>query len=80
MPYQEIIFIEGSDAEYPLSILKRDIDRCFDYLLRWDYGEGAVHPLPSHGKCDRVTIRDDLILSWNTGIGYIGLERFIGDV
>ena len=80
MPYQEIIFLQNHEAEEPLNLLKNNIDQCFDYLLQWDYGEGVINLMPSHGRCDHITLRDDLILSWNSGIGYIGLERFVGDM
>jgi len=80
MLYQEIVFMQGDDAEEPLSLLKDDVDKCFEYLLQWDYGEGVIHPIPAHGFYDHITIRDDLILSYNNCMGYIALERIIGDI
>jgi hypothetical protein len=74
--YQEIVFIQNHEADEPLAILdEQGVEAAIAYLLQWDYGEGEVRDRPSAGCRDTVRQIDDLLLTYNVGLGYIGLER-----
>ena len=64
-------------------------EQLIEYLSKWDFGEESEHTPqtePSHGTAD--DIYDDgagYLLSWNTGLGYVGLDRYeetgkLGDI
>jgi hypothetical protein len=50
-----------------------------EYLAQWDMGDGGdIHDEPASGNSDDVYETDDgYRLSYNTGLGYIGLERLV---
>lgn len=80
MKYQRIVFAQGDDAIEPLQILdNHGIQAVVDYLRQWDEQEGEISELPSSGTSDYVYEIDGFRLSYNLRMGYIGLERIIGN-
>jgi len=79
MKYEQIVFAQGEDANEPLKILdEQGTHAAIEYLLQWDNGDSAdIRDQPSAGTRDTVVRIAGLILTFNTGIGYIGLEREI---
>lgn len=78
MKYRSIVFAQGDDATEPLGILEDKGElAAIKYLLQWDYGEGDIEDKPHHGTADHIKKWKGYILSWNTHIGYIGLEDTI---
>ncbi len=80
MTVERIVFAQGDDADEPLSILdERGIDAAIDYLADWyNPGEHETSDEPSAGTSDDThETSDGFILSWNAGLGYIGLEHIV---
>ena len=80
--YASIVFIQGEEAEEPLNIL--DIKghiAVLDYLKQWDNGEyHELNNVSSKGSKDDFIKIDDYLISFNFGLGYIGLEKVIEEV
>lgn len=75
--YERVVFAQGDDADEPLGILDSDgEDAAIEYLAEWhNPGEHETGDDLSHGSADDNFESDDgYILSWNTGLGYIGLD------
>lgn len=52
------------------------IGETIEYLAQWDYGdEDNVRDEMPTGTHDEVVERDGYILTWNAGLGYVGLLR-----
>lgn len=79
MRYQRIVFMQGEEADEPLAILDNDgTEAAVEFLAQWDMEPGEEFNEPASGDSDDVYETDDgLRLSWNTRLGYIGLERVI---
>lgn len=77
--YANIVFMQGSEADEPLDILNNDgPEALLAYLQQWDYGEYYdVSDEPSAGSGDRTIEMGEYIISYNSRIGYIGLEKII---
>lgn len=77
--YANIVFISGSEAEEPLNILNDNgINDAIKYLSQWDYGEyHQISKTPAKGTSDKYKQVGDYLITWNNGLGYIGLERII---
>lgn len=78
MPVQRIVFMQGEEANEAMSILdEHGADAAIEYLAEWDMGDGGeITDEPSAGESDDVYTDDNgYILTYNTGIPYIGLER-----
>ena len=75
--YIRIIFLENDNAREALNILENSGKiAAIDFLAQWDYGDRAeIYDKPSHGTNDRVLEHNEYLLSYNLGLGYIGLER-----
>jgi len=85
--YVHIIFLQNTqDFDSFSGSGGTDIDGFFDstvdemisYLSQWDYGDSGIsNDIPSHGTADTVYINEDknYILSYNSTMGYAGLER-----
>lgn len=76
--YQRIVFCQGEDANEPLRILdEQGEEAAIEYLAQWDMDPpGELFDESSAGSDDDVFESDDgYILSYNTRLGYIGLER-----
>ena len=75
--YERVVFAQTDDADEPLSILDSDgEDAAIEYLAEWhNPGEHETAEELSAGSSDQTFESDDgYILSWNQGLGYIGLE------
>lgn len=75
--YERIFFAQDHQAEEALAILEhKGEEAAVEHLSQWHFpGEHETEDYPSHGKADTVyRTPDGYILSYNTGIGYIGLE------
>lgn len=80
--YQEIIFAQSDDADEPLQILNDDGPAAaVDYLAQWDNGDdGEVRDEMSAGSSDGTEEVGEYLLTYNTRLGYIGLERILSGV
>ena len=77
MQYETIIFLQGQEADEPLDTLKQQGEEAaIEYLLQWDNGDSDewidVEP---YGTASTLYRRDNLVLCYHSGIGYIGLTR-----
>jgi len=77
MAWERIVFMQGEEASDVLGMLDTEgIDSVLDYLAQWDNGDGGdIHAEPASGSSDDVYEEDGYRLTWNNGLGYIGLER-----
>ena len=74
--YQRIVFMQGDEAEEPLRILdEHGTAAAIEHLAQWYNEPGEVFEEPASGDDDDThTDENGYRLSWNTRIGYIGLE------
>lgn len=79
MAYVDIVFAQGDDADEPLRLLEEDsVTAAIEYLAQWDYGDDDEITAESRpGREDRQEQEGNYLLTWNSRIGYIGLERVI---
>ncbi len=76
--YQRIVFMQGEEADEPLAILEEHgTDAAIEFLAQWDMEPGEEFDEPSSGTDDDVYECDSYRLSYNTRLGYIGLERIV---
>lgn len=77
--YQRIVFLQGEEADEALAILDNDgTEAAMDYLAQWDYGDaGEEFDEPSSGSDDDVYEDEHHRMSWNSRLGYIGLEGIL---
>ena len=62
---------------------EEDEKRLFHYLEQWDYGrhsEDEISTEPGAGSGDTVRKFGDYILTYNTKLGYAGLERILSEM
>jgi hypothetical protein len=82
MQVEQIIFMQGESEELDiaLDILKTEgPDMAILHLMQWHYpGEHETAEIPAAGT-DDDTHKDEhgYILTWNSRIGYIGLEYVV---
>ena len=82
MKYENIVFAQGDDADEPLEILDSEGPwAAVDYLQEWHYpGEHEINDELQAGGSDEVyRTAEGYVLTWNTGLGYIGLEYEIDE-
>lgn len=80
MKYERIVFLQGEEATAALDELEaHGEEEAIEYLSQWDMGDGGdIHDEPASGDSDNVYESDDgYRLSYNTRLGYIGLERLV---
>lgn len=76
--YQSIVFMQGEESDKVLRLLDGEgIAAAIDYLSQWDMGDGETSDKPSRGTHDNYKQVGDFLLTWNEGLGYIGLERVL---
>jgi hypothetical protein len=78
--YCSVIFLSNSqDTEEVLQILDNDGEEsAIEYLSQWDNGEVFdCRDTPENGESDHVYYSGEYVLNWNSGLGYIGLEKRI---
>ena len=81
MAYQSIFFVQGDDARELLAQLDRDgqfelIEELADFFeMTEPIGDETANPVSGDDDC---TLEEDgYRLTWNTRLGYIGLERVL---
>jgi len=74
--YENVVFIQNEEADEPLRILNSQGEEAvIDYLSQWhNPGEHETSETPGSGGSDSVYEKDGYILSYNEGLGYIGLS------
>lgn len=79
--YCNIVFLQGSEAEEPLRIYDEEgVEDAIKYLSQWDYGTEMEYDLKDEigaGTSDKTFRKGNYILTVNTRLGYIGLERAV---
>jgi hypothetical protein len=81
--FERVYFAQGKTAEPVLEALDK---RGPEHMLRslaakfHDSGHHETAAEPFHGPDDGTFEKDDYILSWNSRIGYVGLDYRIEDV
>lgn len=79
--YQEIIYLQGHEAQEALEILKdHGEDEAIMYLTQWDYGDGAVTPDVGFGTADKEYQLGEYILSYNISLQTIGLIKKVEEI
>jgi hypothetical protein len=73
--YEDVVFIQGEEAQEPLDILDNEgPDAALEYLKQWhDPGHHMGREDLGHGTSDETYEKDGYIMSWNSRLGYIGL-------
>ena len=74
--YEDVVFLQGDEAYQPLEILDtKGQDAAMEYLKQWHSpGEHQGSQELGHGSDDQTYEKDGYIMTWNTRIGYIGLQ------
>lgn len=74
--YEDVVFMQGEDAEDALSILEtQGEDAALNYLKQWhEPGSHMGSSELGHGSGDETYEKDGYIMSWNSRMGYIGLQ------
>lgn len=77
--YENIVFIQGEQANKPLKILdEQGVTELLNYLSQWHYpGEHDTSSEPGNGTTDRVIEINGYLLTINTRFGYVGLKSKI---
>lgn len=79
--YFNIVFRQGDDAIEPFEILNEEgAQAAIEYLSMWDFGGESENCISESidkpwGTGDKIYKSGCYILSYNTGLGYIGLTR-----
>lgn len=79
--YCSIVFMQSDteDVKEPLRILEENgLEAVIDYLSQWDFGGESEYDIPigdPWGKSDTIYRKGNYVLSYNLGLGYIGLSR-----
>ncbi len=83
MTWATIVFIQGEEADLPLSLIDSDGPMAaVEYLSQWDYGErDDVRKEPPWGPHDNlhriVDAGYETVLAWNAPLSYIGLHQLV---
>lgn len=85
--FARIIFLDGDEGRRVVDALTHthnvvmhgasaaSVEAVVDYLAQWDYGEyDDTHAESAAGRMDEQVQVDGYLLSWNAGLGYVGLE------
>jgi len=82
MRYEQIVFLQGDEAEHALKLIEKYTPKAAIIFLRTMF-EGMFEPTITEeepwGSGDQLYKNKDMVLSWNDRIGYIGLCRFTQD-
>lgn len=73
--YEQIVFMQGQEADEVMDILNNDgEDAAMDYLKQWHYpGEHDGRNDIGAGTQDKIFKKDGYIMNWNPYLPYIGL-------
>jgi hypothetical protein len=81
--YEEIVFIQGEEAEEPMEILdSQGLEAVLKYLQQWDYGESPVVEMDyllNVGNSDIIEEINGYLISYQRGIPYIGLTKIVDE-
>lgn len=85
MCYASIVFLQGDEAEVKeaFEILdKKGEEGLLDYLLQWDYGDAPIETMKRipWGLKDSLFKKGSYVVSYNVGLGYVGLTVLLGRV
>lgn len=74
--YENVVFMQGDDALDALNILdQRGEEMALKHLKQWHYpGKHMKQDQPGYGEADQIYNSGPYIMSYNTGMGYIGLS------
>lgn len=74
--YEDVVFMQGEEAEEPLNILKSaGPEAAIEYLKQWhNPGQHMGNHELNHGTSDKTFEKDGYLLSWNPHVEYIGLQ------
>ena len=74
--YEDVIFLDGSEADEALEILdNQGEDAALEYLKQWHSpGQHMGSQQLGHGTSDKTYEKDGYIMSWNFPLGYIGYK------
>lgn len=75
----------GVESVLAHGVTVESVEACVEYLLQWDYDdEGPHEDVQPWGDADSTDSLEwtkyegqDLILSWNLGLGYVSLTRLV---
>lgn len=88
--WHTIVFMQGEEADAVFEMLytidgvvwagpyAESIATTVEYLSQWDNGDESEHSgtaEPQWGASDRTVEHDGYTLAWNSGLGYISLNR-----
>lgn len=79
MRYQQIVFLQESDADEFFKI-KNELgeDAALEYLMQWDYGDSDdIRDESSAGDNDFEYGVGDYVVSYNPYIYYAGLQKIV---
>ena len=78
---ESVVFLDGSEADEPMRILdERGEQAAMEYLKQWHYpGEHMTRSGFGNGTSDEVYTEGPYQMSYNRGLGYIGLEAKLDD-
>jgi hypothetical protein len=83
MKYEKLVFLQGEEANTALNILDKYTPKAALIHLTNLY-MGLIDPIVSEdkpwGDADNTYEVEDLVLSWNDKIGYIGVTKFTENV
>jgi len=83
MKYTNIFFLQGEEAKEALNILdKKGHVATFNFLQEWNYGESEIEENNTEGftpwgSGDRLYRNGNFVMSYNFGMGYIGLTEIV---
>lgn len=90
--YSEIVFMQDDEGREVVDRLanvdgvvaygptEESIEATVEYLAQWDYADDYdVRDTLSAGAHDIVIEHNGYVLSFNVGLGYVGLARIIAD-
>lgn len=78
MKYENIIFLQGSEAEKVLEmVLNQGERKALEHLKQWDNGESPVETCEGMpwGTKDRIYRNESYVMSYNMDLGHIGLAK-----
>lgn len=74
--YEEIVFLQGDEANEALDLLDKDENEALAYLQAFDMGEGRDSMDVPWGPADSVSyFANGYVISYNTGLNYIALTH-----
>lgn len=81
MLIEDVVFLDGDNACEYLDLLDEEgAEAALEKLKEWHYPrEHSTRTEMPHGSSDRTFRKDGYVLSWNKGLGHIGLCFIVED-